>query len=112
MRILYKRVRGQESQASTATPHANTLVTIGGGKIGNSSSKGGKRAFTNPTDRGVTSTNINRGDNDWERLSDGDSDRGILADGQKGGIRADYTFAVELDSYSTRDLRPEPKHIP
>ncbi|WZH44176.1 hypothetical protein QYS62_005194 [Fusarium acuminatum] len=112
MRILYKRVRGQESQASIATPHANTLVTIGGGKIGNSASKGTKRTFTNPTNRGVNSTHINSGENDWERLSDGDSDRGILGDGKKGGIRADYSFAVELDSYSTRDLRPEAKHSP
>ncbi|KAI7767096.1 hypothetical protein LZL87_012382 [Fusarium oxysporum] len=78
LRILYKRVRGQEPQGSTGTPNANTLITIGGGKIGDSSSRGPKRVFTNPTDRGITSTHVNRGDNDWERLSDEDSDKGIL----------------------------------
>ncbi|EXM17944.1 hypothetical protein RAB80_005470 [Fusarium oxysporum f. sp. vasinfectum] len=108
LRILYKRVRGQESQGSTGTPNANTLITIGGGKIGDSSSRGSKRVFTNPTDRGITSTHVNRGDNNWERLSDEDSDKGILVNGQNG-IRADYTYSVELETYNTGTSRGPPQ---
>ncbi|KAF4447209.1 hypothetical protein F53441_9257 [Fusarium austroafricanum] len=62
-------------------------------------SRGAKRGFTNPTDRGITSTQIKRGDNNWERLSDEDSDKEILVNGQNG-IRADFTYSVEMESYS------------
>lgn len=97
LRTLYLRSRGQVSQASTSTPNANTIVTIGGGKTGESSSRGQRRVFTNPTDRGTTTTRIDRGDGNWERLYDEESDKGILVDGQDGRIRADYTYSVELE---------------
>jgi hypothetical protein len=64
--------------------------------------------FTNPTDRGITSTHINRGDNNWERLSDEDSDKGILVNGQNG-IRADYTYSVELETYNSGTSRGPPQ---
>ncbi|KAM0552365.1 hypothetical protein ACHAPJ_007925 [Fusarium lateritium] len=102
LRIMYLRARGKETQASTSTPHANTIVTIGGGKVGENSSRGQRRVFTNPTDRGTTTTHINRSDSNWERLSDEDSDKGILVDGQNGGIRADYSYSVELEPYKSQ----------
>ncbi|KAJ4259001.1 hypothetical protein NW762_008089 [Fusarium torreyae] len=102
LRIMYLRARGKETQASTSTPHANTIVTIGGGKVGEDSSRGQRRVFTNPTDRGTTTTHINRSDSNWERLSDEDSDKGILVDGQNGGIRADYSYSVELEPYKSQ----------
>ncbi|KAH7267821.1 uncharacterized protein BKA55DRAFT_534587 [Fusarium redolens] len=48
LRILYKRVRGQESQGSTGTLNANTLITIGGGRIGDSSSRRPKARVHEP----------------------------------------------------------------
>ncbi|RGP63997.1 integral membrane [Fusarium sporotrichioides] len=100
LRVLYKRAFGRETQASSGTPNANTLITIGGGRIGDSSSRGQKRGFTNPTDQGITSTHINRGESKWERLSDEGSDKGILVNGQDAGIRVDDTFTVELEPYN------------
>lgn len=79
-----------------STLEPTSLVTIGGGREGaGSRSKG----FRNPTDQGISFVSVHASANrDWTRLQDGDSDsageesqvRGI------GGIRAEYTYNVEI----------------
>jgi hypothetical protein len=96
--LLYKRVRGQESQSSPTPRDDNTLITIGGGRIGEGSTKEPKRTFS-ITDRNAISTHINCGNKNWERLSDVESDKGIIVGRGKGAITEDYTSSVELESF-------------
>lgn len=64
--------------------------------------------FKNPTDVGFSLSTVQRGrgdDGDWERLQDGDSDKGILPtrgsagnDGVKGGgIYAKHSYTVDVE---------------
>ncbi|KAF5000341.1 hypothetical protein FGRMN_1809 [Fusarium graminum] len=106
MLILYKRWRGQEVQRSTCPPNLDTIITIGGGKIGGENSEGPKHVFC-PADRGTTLIQVNSGDVDWDRLSDEHSQKGILDKGMNGGIRVDYTISVELDTYNTGTRDPQ-----
>lgn len=77
------------------------LVTIGGSApMSNNGTRKG-RSFKNPTDTGVSVTNVYaHGEGDWERLSDSSSQRQLkdtmIEERNIGGIRADYTFEVEL----------------
>jgi hypothetical protein len=60
--------------------------------------------FRNPTDTGLSFATVHA-KGDWERLQDGDSDKGNLLEDNaesKRGIRADYTYSVELSQ--------DPKH--
>jgi hypothetical protein len=54
--------------------------------------------FRNPTDTGLSFATVHAKGGDWERLQDGDSDKGNLLDQTNDGtrIRADYTYSVEL----------------
>jgi hypothetical protein len=87
------------------------LVTIGGG--GPSSYGGGKRAnssFKNPTDTGVTVSNVYaHGDGDWERLSDASSQTKLKNVASEeiahGGIRADFSVQVELSDWPEQKRR-------
>lgn len=102
MRRFYIQARGlhTESSAFDSSPRAKSLITIGGGGGGGgggNAGRGSNRVFSNPTDRGTTTTFINGGAGDWERLYDEDTKRGS-ENRQKGEIRAECTFTVELDT--------------
>ncbi|KAM0809277.1 hypothetical protein AB5N19_09620 [Seiridium cardinale] len=94
------------SGANTPTPlnGSKSLVTFGSMPIGNNNNNDketrakSRNMFRNPTDTGLTFTTVHA-KGDWERLQDGDSDKGDLREedvGPKKGIRADYTYSVEL----------------
>ncbi|KAH8651278.1 hypothetical protein BX600DRAFT_100885 [Xylariales sp. PMI_506] len=98
VRRFYVQLRGLDTRQSESTANAKSLVTIGGAVIpGASNIRNHKRVFSNPTDRGATTTLIDGGNGNWERLQDSDSDKGILKNASSGGIRADYTYTIELE---------------
>ncbi|KAK8074506.1 hypothetical protein PG997_009169 [Apiospora hydei] len=96
-RLILAKVKKSSSQESASNGYshgANTpvgLVTFGGTPL---TGAGGRKksAFRNPTDLGNTVTTVHaQGDGDWRRLRDSSSDKESLH-----GIRADYTYEVEL----------------
>lgn len=98
MRSFYIRTRGLDTEewGYDSNPRVKSLVTIGGGGGGNSG-KGPNRVFNNPTDRGTTTTRIDGGTGDWERLYDEDGNGGAGNPRRLREIRADYTYTVELE---------------
>ncbi|KUI70258.1 hypothetical protein VM1G_05934 [Cytospora mali] len=109
MRLAKKEVSESDSPGNTPKDDTDkTLVTIGGGGSSPFSSRGRKSkvVFTNPTDRGVSLVTVqanSRGDGDWERLGDEEDEIPLspYQDGRHskplGGIRADYTYSVEVE---------------
>lgn len=97
LRRLYmtkiKKSSSQEGASSGYNNGANTpvgLVTFGGTPGGGNGRK--KSTFRNPTDLGHTVATVHaQGDGDWRRLRDSSSDKESMH-----GIRADYTYEVEL----------------
>ncbi|ROW07897.1 hypothetical protein VMCG_03517 [Cytospora schulzeri] len=119
MRLANKENSEADSEGSTPPKGntSNTLVTIGGGASAFSSrGRLPRGVFSNPTDRGVSLATVQAkgggGDGDWEQLHDGEEDEMPLSPsraGKKGprqmkGIRADYTYSVELEP--VRDSSP------
>ncbi|KAK6063622.1 integral membrane protein [Seiridium cupressi] len=100
-RAFYLRVRGLDSSKPASTPNAKSLVTIGGGIVDGNRSVPNRKVFTKSTDRSTTTACVVGGAGDWERLHDDDSDKGILLNGKNRGIRADYSYAVELEPVKT-----------
>lgn len=108
IRLFYIRNRraSPSTGAQTPTPQhgSKSLVTFGstpishkatGPKLGSKS----RGMFRNPTDTGLSYATVHAKGGDWERLQDGDSDKGNLLEenvGPKKGIRTDYTYSVEL----------------
>ncbi|PSR79899.1 hypothetical protein BD289DRAFT_374923 [Coniella lustricola] len=94
------RVSGLDTQNSSrdSTPRVKSLITIGGGGGGGNSARAHHRVFSNPTDRGTTTTHIDGGTGDWERLSDQEHDKGAANKQDQREIRADYTYTVELET--------------
>ena len=89
--------------SSGPSDYRDGIITIGGS--GGMSKTGGKRSrgtgFKNPTDTGISVTNVYaQGDGDWERLSDSSSQKGLAQAAREGlgqgMIRADRTYEVEL----------------
>jgi hypothetical protein len=73
------------------------LVTFGGSTPTGRKSR--NRNFRNPTDGGVSVATVHaQGNGDWRRLKD-DSDK----EESPNGIRADYTYQVELSSRQETD---------
>lgn len=130
IRKLYKRslkTGTTEDNTNDETPKDKSLVTFGGGSGSGFSSRARKArgSFKNPTDRGVSLATVQAkggGDGDWERLQDDNSDEIPLSpfregreggDGrqgksskQLGGIRADYTYSVELEPVKVKRNGP------
>jgi hypothetical protein len=75
----------------------NSLMTVDGGVVGGSSTRGRRGVFSNPMDRGTTTTQVGGGTSDWERLYEEDSGKGIPLNRDNSGIRAEYTHTVELE---------------
>lgn len=112
MRLANKENPGNDCEGTTP-PKGNTsktLVTIGGGGSAfNSRARLARGVFSNPTDRGVSLATVQAkggSDGDWEQLNDGEEDELPLSPSQAGkkggprpfkGIRADYTYSVELE---------------
>ncbi|KAK7962882.1 uncharacterized protein PG986_003707 [Apiospora aurea] len=81
-RLILAKVKKSSSQEAASNGHNN----------GASTPVGLKSAFRNPADLGNTVTTVHaQGDGDWRRLRDSSSDKESLH-----GIRADYTYEVEL----------------
>ncbi|CRK24752.1 hypothetical protein BN1723_013378 [Verticillium longisporum] len=101
LRRLIMRRRGLEDStqhSGRATAGDVSLFTFGNSKKTPGASRD---RFRNPTDVGFSLTTVQGlGDDNWERLQDGDSDKGdLLSADREGakGIRAHYTYAVEYD---------------
>lgn len=93
--------KGESSGPSSKYAGRNpNLVTIGSAPMSNGN-KRGRGGFKNPTDTGVTVSNVYAaGEGDWERLSDSSSQRRLKDEqlNDKGGIRQDFTYEVELSN--------------
>ncbi|KAK8043383.1 hypothetical protein PG993_005813 [Apiospora rasikravindrae] len=97
-RLILAKVKKSSAGESASNGYhhnsANTpvgLVTFGGTPL---TGAGGRKksTFRNPTDLGHTVATVHaQGDGDWRRLRDSSSDKESLH-----GIRADYTYEVEL----------------
>lgn len=105
--LIRNRTPNPSGAAKSPTPlnGSKSLVTFGSTPLDQhkvSGSKSGLKSrnmFRNPTDAGLSFATVHSKGGDWERLQDGDSDRGNLLEedvGPKRGIRADYTYSVEL----------------
>ncbi|KAI1246372.1 hypothetical protein MGN70_013271 [Eutypa lata] len=97
MRGLYRRLAGHEDTENS--------------DYYNNSGAPRSHSFHNPTDTGRTHATVRAGDGDWEEIHDGDSDKGTLlpttpanqsisSKNNKGGIRMDYSYTVELEPVS------------
>ncbi|EFQ34575.1 uncharacterized protein GLRG_09719 [Colletotrichum graminicola M1.001] len=98
LRRFIARTRGttEISKASgSGSGGKSALFTIGSKPLDQRS----RDRFRNPTDAGFSLSTVHgRGDESWERLQDGDSDKGdLLPVEQKGGIHAQYSYQVEIE---------------
>ncbi|KAI1763612.1 hypothetical protein GGR53DRAFT_531365 [Hypoxylon sp. FL1150] len=105
LRRLFVR-KGDSSQVSSRKPWdrrgSKSLITFG--SLPNHGRGSGSRSkFRNPTDTGFSLATVHA-QGDWERLQDGDSDKNLESGGSlgKNGIRADYTYTVELSQSSKK----------
>lgn len=106
IRLLFIRTKTAESSgAKTPDPlqGSNSLVTFGSTPINRGPGSKSRGMFRNPTDTGLSFATVHakQKGGDWERLQDGDSDKGNLLEENVSpngnrGIRADYTYSVEL----------------
>lgn len=96
----------------SAKSNPDGLVTFGGSNKARSRNRRGPSVsherFRNPTDLGISLTTVQgRQNSEWTRLQDGDSDKETILPRDKG-IRAEYTFSVEVDAASrTEPDRPQ-----
>ncbi|KAL2882788.1 hypothetical protein SGCOL_002000 [Colletotrichum sp. CLE4] len=110
LRRFIARTRGESEKTNPSGSGTKTgLFTIGSKPLEPRS----RDRFRNPTDVGFSLATVHgRGDETWERLQDGDSDKGdLLPSDQKGGIHAQYTYQVDIEmSHDMRDsgARPGP----
>ncbi|KXJ93584.1 hypothetical protein Micbo1qcDRAFT_223218 [Microdochium bolleyi] len=117
LRILFVRMRmnsdsdnylgaGGRSEPKNNNNNNNNnnsdIVTIGSApNFRGSRSRG--RGYRSPTETGLSTTTIfAQGEGDWRRLGDGGSEDKESQKGLAGGIRADYSYQVELT-----ELAPE-----
>ncbi|KAK8008177.1 hypothetical protein PG991_010728 [Apiospora marii] len=96
-RLIMAKVKKSSSQEGASSGYNNGastpvgLVTFGGTPGGGINGRK-KSTFRNPTDLGHTIATVHaQGDGDWRRLRDSSSDKESMH-----GIRADYTYEVEL----------------
>ncbi|WQF86497.1 hypothetical protein CDEST_11511 [Colletotrichum destructivum] len=96
LRRFIARTRGTTENTNPSGSGTKTgLFTIGSKPLEPRS----RDRFRNPTDVGFSLATVHgRGDETWERLQDGDSDKGdLLPSDQKGGIHAQYTYQVDIE---------------
>ncbi|KXJ88364.1 hypothetical protein Micbo1qcDRAFT_178000 [Microdochium bolleyi] len=104
VRRLYKEFFGSKTDTFDTSQNSKSLVTIGGSGALRARADRPKshRVFSNPSDRGTTTTNINGGEGTWERLHDAES---CSADGVSvqepqstaGHIKKVHTYSVEME---------------
>lgn len=102
LRRFIARTRGTSEKTNPSGSGTKTgLFTIGSKPLEPRS----RDRFRNPTDVGFSLATVHgRGDETWERLQDGDSDKGdLLPSDQKGGIHAQYTYQVDIEM--SHDMR-------
>ncbi|KXH63295.1 hypothetical protein CSAL01_13158 [Colletotrichum salicis] len=108
LRRFIARTRGESEKTNPSGSGTKTgLFTIGSKPLEPRS----RDRFRNPTDVGFSLATVHgRGDETWERLQDGDSDKGdLLPSDQKGGIHAQYTYQVDIEmSHDMRASRGRP----
>lgn len=96
LRRLIARSRGTTESTNPSGSGTKTgLFTIGSKPLEPRS----RDRFRNPTDVGFSLSTVHgRNDETWERLQDGDSDKGdLLPSDQKGGIHAQYSYQVDIE---------------
>ncbi|KAG9253243.1 cytochrome P450 [Emericellopsis atlantica] len=125
VRRFVRRLRnnGTDPTENNYQPNTDDIITFGGGGGGSGGasskqqgrgSKTTRSAFHNPTDVGISLTTVKgrtHGEK-WERLNDGDSDkRDLLRKESVKGIRAQYTYTVEVeeDTDGSMDARSKPR---
>ncbi|KAK7985729.1 hypothetical protein PG996_005034 [Apiospora saccharicola] len=102
-RLIAAKVKKSHSQEGASNGFNNGsstpvgLVTFGGTPLTGGANGRKKSTFRNPTDLGHTVATVHaQGDGDWRRLRDSSSDKESMH-----GIRADYTYEVELTQSPT-----------
>ncbi|KAK1997560.1 hypothetical protein LX36DRAFT_657422 [Colletotrichum falcatum] len=97
LRRFLARTRGTTEAASKGSGSGtkSALFTIGSKPLDQRS----RDRFRNPTDAGFSLSTVHcRGDETWERIQDGDSDKGdLLPADHKGGIHAQYSYQVDIE---------------
>ncbi|OHF00977.1 hypothetical protein CORC01_03805 [Colletotrichum orchidophilum] len=102
LRRFIARTRGTSEKTNPSGSGTKSgLFTIGSKPLEPRS----RDRYRNPTDVAFSLTAVHgRGDESWERLQDGDSDKGdLLPSDQKGGIHAQYTYQVDIEM--SHDMR-------
>ena len=112
MRLANKEVSENNSAKTPNNSTPKSLITIGGSGGSGFSPRGRRNVFSNPTDLGVSLTTVQaKGGSarDWERLHDEEDEIPLspckdgVGSNQSGGIRADYTYTVELETMKRDD---------
>ncbi|KAK1988214.1 hypothetical protein LZ30DRAFT_700019 [Colletotrichum cereale] len=95
LRRFIARTRGKTDTSPSGSGTKSVLFTIGSKPLDQRS----RDRFRNPTDAGFSLSTVHgRGDETWERLQDGDSDKGdLLPVDHKGGIHAQYSYQVDIE---------------
>lgn len=96
LRRVVRRIKHADASGDSAEYRANTddIITFGAGGS-SKEGRGARGGFCNPTDAGISLTTVQGRSykDNWTRLHDSDSDRGQ-------GIKAQYTYAVEVEEDS------------
>lgn len=86
----------QDAGAAAGGGRQKSLITFGSLPVRNYSST---KLFRNPTDQGVSFASVQAGQGNWNRLPDGADTSDCTRDDEEAelsGIRAEYTYEVEL----------------
>ncbi|KAL0933894.1 uncharacterized protein CTRU02_210693 [Colletotrichum truncatum] len=103
LRRFIARTKGSSAEISAPSKSNGTktgLFTFGSKPLDARS----RDRYRNPTDVGFSLATVHgRGDESWERLQDGDSDKGdLLPDKTRsGGIHKQYTYQVDIEMSSS-----------
>lgn len=115
LRRFYRRLQNKEVGGDGGlTPNTDDIITFGAGGSSKDGlgrgSRSARNGFRNPTDVGISLATVqgrSHKDN-WERLHDGDSDKSdLLRLGSVKGIRAQYTYTVEIEEDTDGSARAE-----
>ncbi|KAJ1328257.1 hypothetical protein MN608_07593 [Microdochium nivale] len=111
IRRLYKEYAGSKTQTFGSSENSKGLVTIGGSGMPRARADRSRthRVFSNPSDRGTTTTNINSGEGSWERLHDAEAPSAERVPNPElqnppGHIKTVYTYSVEMEPVNKRPV--------
>ncbi|POS71963.1 hypothetical protein DHEL01_v209642 [Diaporthe helianthi] len=93
-KFIYRKTTLAHKPPQGIKPDRKSLVTFGSAPV---RPKGSGKRFMNPTDQGTSFASVHA--RDWARLQDQESD---TSRDEVGGIRAEYTYQVELSKINTK----------